>query len=163
VNLGPLISAQRRDRVEALVQSAIDEGAEVVCGAKRPDGFVKGFYDEPTVLVGTNEMRIAQKEIFDPVMTVIPYSGVDRDTVRIANDSVYVVVAASTSRAFNVAPPGARWAHERTGRRLLPAPQSKSGIGQTGAFGGFKESGVGREGGRHGFETFTELNSISRS
>jgi acyl-CoA reductase-like NAD-dependent aldehyde dehydrogenase len=72
VNLGPLISAQRRDRVEVLVQSAIEEGAEVVCGAKRPDGFVKGFYYEPTVLVGTNEMRIAPKEIFGPVMTVIP-------------------------------------------------------------------------------------------
>ena len=82
MNLGPLISAQRRDRVEVLVQSAIDEDAGVVCGAKRPDGFVKGFYYEPTVLVGTNEMRIAPKEIFGPVMTVIPYSGEDRDAVR---------------------------------------------------------------------------------
>jgi acyl-CoA reductase-like NAD-dependent aldehyde dehydrogenase len=139
------------------VQSAIDEGAEVICGAKRPDGFVKGFYYEPTVLVGTNEMRIAQKEIFGPVMTVILYSGEDCDAVRIANDSVYGlgggVAAASTSRAFNVARQ-VRAGHmnaQGVGNSPLPSPgplptaraqgwgQSKSGIGQTGAFGSSKQ------------------------
>ncbi len=180
VNLGPLISAQQRDRVEALVQSGIDEGAEVVCGAKRPDGFDKGFYYEPTVLIGTNDMRIAQEEIFGPVMTVIPYSGEDRDAVRIANDSIYGlgggVVAASTSRAFNIARQvragymnaqgvgNARLTDLGPGNGQGPGwGQSMSGIGQTGAFGGFRQSGIGREWGHHGFETFTELKSISWS
>src|SRR5205823_2524134 len=105
--LGPLIREQQRQRVEGLVQSGVDEGAEVVCGAKRPDGFDKGFFYEPTVMVGTNDMRIAQEEIFGPVLTVIPYSGNDADAVRLANDSLYGlgggVVAANTARAFNVA------------------------------------------------------------
>ena len=76
-------------------------------GGKRPDGFDKGFFYEPTVFVGTNDMRIAQEEIFGPVLTVIPYSGTDDDAVRLANDSIYGlgggVVAATTARAFNVA------------------------------------------------------------
>jgi aldehyde dehydrogenase (NAD+) len=180
VTLGPLISAQQRDRVEGLVQSGIDEGAEVVCGAKRPAGLDKGFYYEPTVLIGTNDMRIAQEEIFGPVMTVIPYSGEDRDAIRIANDSVYGlgggVVAASTSRAFNIARQvRAGWMNAQgvggapltdlgPGNGQGPGwGTSMSGIGQTGAFGGFKQSGVGREWGHHGFETFTELKSISWS
>jgi acyl-CoA reductase-like NAD-dependent aldehyde dehydrogenase len=105
--LGPLIREQQRLRVEDLVQSGIDEGAEIVCGAGRPEGFDRGFFYEPTVLIGTNNMRIAQEEIFGPVLTVIPYSGEDNDAVRIANDSVYGlgggVVSASTARAMNVA------------------------------------------------------------
>ncbi|MFI5045742.1 MAG: aldehyde dehydrogenase family protein [Acidimicrobiia bacterium] len=178
VTLGPLISAQQRDRVEALVQSGIDEGAEVVVGAKRPDGFDKGYFYEPTVLIGTNDMRIAQEEIFGPVMTVIPYSGNDQDAVRIANDSIYGlaggVVSASTSRAFNVGRQIRAGSVNTSGVGGAPLTDlgpgggqgpgwgtSMSGIGQSGAFGGYKQSGVGREWGNHGFETFTELKSIT--
>jgi len=176
--LGPLIREQQRLRVEGLVQSGIDEGAEVLCGAKRPEGFTKGFFYEPTVLIGTNDMRISQEEIFGPVLTVIPYSGTDRDAVRLANDSVYGlgggVIAASTSRAFNVARQIRAGSMSAQGVGSTPLAdlgpgngqgpgwgQSMAGIGQRGAFGGYKQSGVGREWGHHGFEAFTEVKQLS--
>jgi acyl-CoA reductase-like NAD-dependent aldehyde dehydrogenase len=178
--LGPLIREQQRERVTRLVQSGIDEGAEVLCGAKRPDGFEKGFFYEPTVMIGTNDMRIAQEEIFGPVLTVIPYSGNDSDAVKIANDSAYGlgggVVSASTARAFNVARQiraGSMSAQGTGGGALTDlgpgAGQGPgwglgmTGIGQRGAFGGFKNSGIGREWGHLGFESFTEVKSISWS
>jgi acyl-CoA reductase-like NAD-dependent aldehyde dehydrogenase len=162
------------------VQSGIDEGAEVLCGAKRPDGFTKGFFYEPTVLIGTNDMRIAQEEIFGPVLTVVPYSGNDRDAVRIANDSVYGlgggVVAASTSRAFNVARQIRAGSMSAQGVGGTPIAdlgpgggqgpgwgESMAGIGQKGAFGGYKQSGIGREWGHLGLEAFTEIKSLSWS
>ena len=148
------------------------------CGGKRPDGFDKGFFYEPTVFVGSNDMRIAQEEIFGPVLTVIPYSGKDDDAVRIANDSIYGlgggVVAASGPRAFNVARQIRAGADDGSGRRRpKPSPTSvraaararagatsPAGIGQTGAFGGYKQSGLGREWGRHGLEDFTEIKNL---
>ena len=176
--IGPLISEQQRARVEEYVASGIDEGATLVCGGKRPEGFDKGFFYEPTAFIGTNDMRIAREEIFGPVLTIIPYSGTDDDAVRIANDSIYGldggVVAANTSRAFNVA------RRIRTGRILAEGVGSLGsvdaspgggqgpgwgepipGLGQGGAFGGFKQSGIGREWGRHGMEDFTEVKSIT--
>ena len=178
--LGPLIREQQRQRVEGLVQSGIDEGAEVLCGAKRPEGFDRGFFYEPTVMIGTNDMRIAQEEIFGPVLTVIPYSGNDRDAVRLANDSVYGlgggVVAANTARAFNVARQiraGHMSAQGVGGGALVDLGpgggqgpgwgEAMAGIGQKGAFGGFKQSGIGREWGHHGLEAFTEIKSITWS
>ena len=176
--LGPLIREQQRARVESLVASGIEEGAEVVCGAKRPEGLDKGFFYEPTVLIGTNDMRIAQEEIFGPVMTVIPYSGKDADAVRLANDSVYGlgggVTAANTARAFNVARQIRAGSMSAQGVGNAPLTdlgpghgqgpgwgQDPAGIGQRGAFGGYKHSGVGREWGHHGFEIFTEIKQIS--
>jgi acyl-CoA reductase-like NAD-dependent aldehyde dehydrogenase len=176
--LGPLIREQQRARVEGYVQSGIEQGAELVTGGKRPDGFDKGFYYEPTVFVGTNDMRISQEEIFGPVLTVIPYSGTDDDAVRIANDSIYGlgggVVAHGTARAFNVARQiraGAMSAQGVGGEAVADLGPgggqgpgwgtSPAGIGQTGAFGGYKQSGLGREWGHHGIEDFTELKSLS--
>ena len=105
--LGPLIREQQRQRVEGYVASAHEQGGELLTGGKRPEGFDKGFFYEPTVFVGNNGMRIAQEEIFGPVFTVMPYSGKDDDAVRLANDSIYGlgggVESASTARAFNVA------------------------------------------------------------
>ncbi|HEY3942212.1 MAG TPA: aldehyde dehydrogenase family protein [Acidimicrobiales bacterium] len=178
--LGPLIREQQRRRVEELVQSGIDEGAEVLCGAQRPAGLDKGFFYEPTAMIGTNDMRIAQEEIFGPVLTVIPYSGNDRDAVRLANDSAYGlgggVVAAETSRAFNVARQIRAGSVSAQGvghvglGDLGPGSgqgpgwgESPAGIGQKGAFGGFKQSGIGREWGTVGFESFTEVKSLSWS
>jgi aldehyde dehydrogenase (NAD+) len=177
--LGPLIREQQRERVEGYVRSGIEQGAELLTGGKRPEGLDKGFFFEPTVFIGTNDMRIAQEEIFGPVLTVIPYSGTDADAVRIANDSVYGlgggVVSMSSSRAFNVARQIRAGAMSSQGLSAQGADPGKgagqgpgwgsslSGIGQSGAFGGFKQSGVGREWGRHGVDEFTEIKSISWS
>jgi acyl-CoA reductase-like NAD-dependent aldehyde dehydrogenase len=178
--LGPLIREQQRSRVEGYVQSGVEQGAELVTGGKRPDGFDKGFFYEPTVFVGTNDLRIAQEEIFGPVLTVIPYSGNDDDAVRIANDSIYGlgggVVSANTARAFNVARrvrAGTVTAQGVGGGAVTDMGpgggqgpgwgSSMAGIGQAGAFGGYKQSGLGREWGKVGIEEFTEIKSLSWS
>jgi acyl-CoA reductase-like NAD-dependent aldehyde dehydrogenase len=176
--LGPLIREQQRQRVEGYVASAHEQGGELLTGGKRPDGIDKGFFYEPTVFIGNNGMRIAQEEIFGPVFTVVPYSGKDDDAVRLANDSIYGlgggVESASTARAFNVA------RRIRAGTVIVqgvdrtevtaPSPgdgqgpgwgYTMAGIGQNGAFGGFKQSGIGREWGHHGLEEFTEIKSIT--
>ena len=131
------------------------------------------------MFIGTNDMRIAQEEIFGPVLTVIPYSGEDDDAVRIANDSIYGlgggVVAASTARAFNVARRIRAGSVTAQGVGAEPVPASPgggqgpgwgtqpTGIGQSGAFGGYKQSGLGREWGRHGLEDFTEIKHLTWS
>jgi acyl-CoA reductase-like NAD-dependent aldehyde dehydrogenase len=174
--LGPLIREQQRERVEGYVQSAHEEGAELLCGGRRPEGLDKGFFYEPTVFVGTNDMRIAQEEIFGPVLTVVPYSGKDDDAIRLANDSIYGlgagVISASSARAFNAARQ-IRAGHITT--QGLDAPKATpsagggqgpgwgedmKGIGQAGAFGGFKQSGIGREGGKEGLLPFLETKTV---
>jgi aldehyde dehydrogenase (NAD+) len=175
--LGPLIRGQQRDRVEGFTESAKEEGAEIVTGGKRPEGFDKGFFYEPTVFIGTNDMRIAREEIFGPCLTVIPYSGDDKEAVRIANDSIYGlgggVVSGSTAHAFNIArqiragsmsAQGVPTAMTDTGPGNGQGPgwgTSMSGIGQSGAFGGYKQSGIGREWGKLGIEEFCEIKSLS--
>jgi len=176
--LGPLIREQQRVRVEGYVQSGLDDGAELLCGGRRPEGFAKGFFYEPTVFVSENSARIAQEEIFGPVLTVVPYAGGDDTAVRLANDSIYGlgggVVSASTARAFNVGRrirAGMVMVQGVGGEPLTSAGPgegqgpgwgtSPKGIGQAGAFGGFKQSGLGREWGRHGLEDFTEVKQIS--
>jgi acyl-CoA reductase-like NAD-dependent aldehyde dehydrogenase len=179
--LGPLIRERQRERVEGYVKSGLEEGAELLVGGGRPKGMDRGFFFEPTVFVkARNDMRIAQEEIFGPVLTVIPYSGDDEEAVRIANDSIYGlgggVIAGNTARAFNVA------RRVRAGSMSAQGVDSPAltalgpgggqgpgwgfqpgGIGTHGAFGGFKQSGVGREWGHHGLEEFTEIKSISWS
>jgi acyl-CoA reductase-like NAD-dependent aldehyde dehydrogenase len=175
--LGPLIREQQRERVEGYVRSGIEEGAELVAGGSRPAGFDKGFFYEPTVFVSTNGTRIAQEEIFGPVLTVVPYSGDDDEAVRLANDSIYglggAVVSTSTARAFNVAR-RIRAGHvtvQTVGAEPLASTgpgggqgpgwgTAMKGIGQAGAFGGYKQSGLGREWGRHGLEDFTEVKNV---
>jgi acyl-CoA reductase-like NAD-dependent aldehyde dehydrogenase len=178
--LGPLIREQQRQRVEGYIQSGLEQGAELVTGGKRPAHMDKGFFIEPTAFIGTNDMRIAQEEIFGPVFTVIPYSGRDDDAVRIANDSIYGlgggVIAANTARAFNVARQIRAGSMSAQGVGTPPLAElgkgggqgpgwgtTPAGIGQAGAFGGFKQSGIGREWGRHGLEDFTEVKSLSWS
>ncbi len=178
--LGPLIREQQRQRVHGYVESGLAEGAELITGGRKPEHLQKGFFYEPTVLVGHNAMRVAQEEIFGPVLTVIPYSGKDDDAARIANDSIYGlgggVLAANTARAFNVARRIRAGSMTATGVGQPPAGdvgpgggqgpgwgQPMAGIGQAGAFGGFKQSGIGREWGRHGLEDFTEIKSIGWS
>jgi aldehyde dehydrogenase (NAD+) len=178
--LGPLIREQQRTRVEGYTQSAIEEGAEILIGGRRPDGLRKGFYYEPTVYIGTNDMRVAREEIFGPCLTVIPYSGDDAEAVRIANDSPYglagMVMSANSSRAFNVARQIRAGAVSATGvstaASISTGPgagqgpgwgTSPAGPGQQGAFGGYKQSGIGREWGKLGIEEFCEIKSLSWS
>ena len=175
--LGPLIREQQRERVEGYVASGVEQGAELLTGGKRPEGFEKGFFYEPTVFIGTNDMRIAQEEIFGPVFTVVPYSGKDEDAVRLANDSIYGlgggVESDSTARAFNVArriragTVLAQGVGASSGADVGPGGgqgpgwgETMAGIGQSGAFGGFKQSGIGREWGTHGLDEFTEIKTI---
>jgi aldehyde dehydrogenase (NAD+) len=178
--LGPLIRERQRDRVEGFTESARQQGAEILTGGRRPEGIAKGFFYEPTVYIGTNDMRIAQEEIFGPCLTVIPYSGDDADAVRIANDSIYGlgggVASGSTSHAFNIARQiraGSMSAQGvGTGEPVNAGPgngqgpgwgTTMAGIGQEGAFGGYKQSGIGREWGRLGIEEFCEVKSLSWS
>jgi len=175
VTLGPLIRGQQRDRVEELVQSALDEGAELLVGGKRPEHLKRGFFYEPTVLMNVdNRMRIAQDEVFGPVLAVITYDGSDEEAIRLANDSIYglagSVIAKETTRAYNVARQirtGAIFAMSEKSAQLVDGGRGDGqgpgwgayppAIGAGGAFGGFKQSGVGREWGARGIEQYTEL------
>ena len=176
--LGPLIRDQQRERVEAYVASAHEEGARLICGGRRPAELDRGFFFEPTVFVGGNDLRIAQEEIFGPVLTVIPYEGGDDVAVRLANDTIYGlgggVVAARTDRAFDAARRiraglvTARGVHTQPRESAGPGAgqgpgwgMTPQGIGQSGAFGGYKQSGLGREWGHHGIAEFTEVKSLS--
>ena len=178
--IGPLIREQQRLRVESYVQSGIEEGAELVFGGKRPESPAKGYFYEPTLFINVrNDMRIAQEEIFGPVLTVITYK-TEEEAIAIANDSIYGlgggVVAANTARGFNVA------RQIRAGNVMVQtvgqpvsnferiggagpgwSAEEPVGVGITGVFGGFKQSGVGREWGHHGIEEFTELKTIAWS
>jgi acyl-CoA reductase-like NAD-dependent aldehyde dehydrogenase len=151
--LGPVISAAHRDRVEGLVRSATEEGATVAAGGARTD-LGTGFYVAPTLVVdATNAMTIAREEVFGPVITVIGFD-TDDEAVAIANDSDYglydYVFSADTGRAMDVAQ------RMRTGNVGINTLQRN----HEAAFGGFKYSGVGRDGGSWGLHAYSEMQSI---
>jgi acyl-CoA reductase-like NAD-dependent aldehyde dehydrogenase len=151
--VGPVITGAHRDRVESYVKAGRDEGAEVIVGGERPD-FDKGFYVSPTLLAGcANGMRVVQEEIFGPVLVVVPFDD-DDEGVAIANDSEFglydYVYSGDTNRAFEVAKRlQAGHVGINTAQRHHEAP-----------FGGWKMSGVGRDGGDFGLHAYTELTSI---
>jgi aldehyde dehydrogenase (NAD+) len=153
--MGPLISARQRERVLDYIRIGKEEGARLVTGGGVPEG-VKGFYVQPTVFADVhNKMRIAQEEIFGPVLVVIPYDS-DEDAIRIANDSVFGlsggVASASNERGLAVA------------RRIRTGTYSVNGANYFAAdtpFGGYKQSGIGREMGREGFEEYLETKSVA--
>ena len=140
VQMGPLISGAQLDRVEAHVSAALDGGATLAAGGQRPPGLDKGFYFEPTILTGvTPDSVIAQEEVFGPVLAVLRYRD-DDDAVAIANNSQYGLSGAvwgnDVDRAVNVA------------RRVRTGQIAVNGcIPGDAPFGGFKQSGLGREGG----------------
>lgn len=153
---GPLISARQRDRVEDYLAIAADEGGKIVCGGGRPAGFAKGFYIEPTLIAGlTNDARVAREEIFGPVLVILPHDG-DDDAVRIANDSPYglsgAVHGTNPDRARSVA------ARIRTGTLSVNGAVWYSADVP---FGGYKQSGIGREMGVAGFEEYLETKVIA--
>jgi betaine-aldehyde dehydrogenase len=156
--VGPVVAERQRSRIEGFLDSGREEGATVALGGGRPSGsaFSKGWYVEPTVFSDVdNKMRIAQEEIFGPVLVVIPYDG-DDNAVDIANDSSYglcgSVWTADNDRGLGVA------RQVRTGTYMLNAPVP---IDFSTPFGGFKESGVGREFGPEGLQSFLEMKSIA--
>jgi betaine-aldehyde dehydrogenase len=156
--VGPVVAERQRARIEGYLDSGREEGATVAIGGGRPSGaaFAKGWYVEPTVFSQVdNKMKIAQEEIFGPVLVVIPYDS-DEQAVDIANDSNYglcgSVWTADNERGLGVA------RQVRTGTYMLNAPVP---IDFTTPFGGFKESGLGREFGPEGLDTFLEKKSIA--
>jgi aldehyde dehydrogenase (NAD+) len=155
--IGPLVAERQQERVDKYIALGQEEGARVVVGGNgRPDGIEKGWYVQPTVFADVeNSMRIAQEEIFGPVLAVIPYDDVD-DAVRIANDS-----------EFGLA--GSVWtADEEQGMDVARRVRTGTyGVNQytmdfVAPFGGFKASGIGREFGREGMEHYLELKSIAK-
>jgi aldehyde dehydrogenase (NAD+) len=145
------------DKVQGLIQRGVDEGATVVAGGTgRPAGLDKGYYVKPTVFANvTNGMTIAREEIFGPVLTVIPHDG-DDDAVRIANDSPYglsaTVFGTDPDRAAKVA------ARVRAGTINVNGGVWYSADAP---FGGYKQSGNGREMGLAGFEEYLETKTIA--
>ena len=155
VQLGPLVSEVQRDRVRSYIDKGVAEGARLVTGGSAaPDDLPTGYYVRPTVFADVdNSMTIAQEEIFGPVLTIIPYEDED-DAVRIANDTIYGLSGAVWS--------GDPKRAERVARRLRTGTVrvNQGGRGR-GPFGGFKQSGLGRESGVYGLEEFVELQNIS--
>ena len=152
--MGPLVSERQRDRVEGYIAKAKAEGAALVAGGGRPNHLERGFYVEPTVFANVqNSSTIAQEEIFGPVLSVIPADDED-DAVTIANDTIYGLNASvftdDPDRAREVA------ARLRCGTVGHNAFRSDFGI----AFGGFKQSGIGREGGTEGLLPFLETKTV---
>ena len=153
--LGPLATGQHRERVRAAIAGGVDEGATlVVGGVDQPAGVERGWFVSPTVFAGVdNRMAVARDEVFGPVLALLPYDGED-DAVRQANDTIYGLAAGVFSgdreRALGVA------------RRLRAGMVDVNGGGFNlmAPFGGYKQSGYGRELGRHGLEAFLETKSL---
>jgi aldehyde dehydrogenase (NAD+) len=153
--LGPLASAAQLERVRGYIQKGIEEGARLLTGGPdRPEGLEKGYFVRPTVFSDVrNDMTIAQEEIFGPVLSIIPYDDED-EAVRIANDTIYGLSGAVWS--------GDPERAERVARRIRTGQIMVNGgaFNPHAPFGGFKQSGLGREAGRWGLEEFLEVKAL---
>jgi aldehyde dehydrogenase (NAD+) len=154
-NIGPVASAEQFAKVQRLIKRGIEEGAELVVGGiGRPEGIRKGYFVKPTVFASVeNEMTIAREEIFGPVLSIIPYEDED-DAVNITNDTCYglsgYVTSGKIERARSVAK------RIRSGNVHVNGAQSDFSA----CFGGYKQSGNGREWGEAGLHEFLELKAI---
>lgn len=153
--LGPLVSATQRERVIGYIKKGIEEGATLVCGgAEMPEGLTKGYFVRPTVFANVNnKMTIAQEEIFGPVLSIIPYDD-DDDAVKIANDTIYGLAGGVWSGDAERA--------KRVARRLRTGQVEINGgrFNPMAPFGGYKQSGNGRELGKYGLEEFLEVKAM---
>jgi aldehyde dehydrogenase (NAD+) len=154
-NMGPVVSKVQWDKIQGLIQQGIDEGAKLVCGGTGlPDGVETGHYVRPTVFSeANNDMVISREEIFGPVLTMIPYDS-EEEAIRIANDTPYGLAGYVQSGDMDHA-------------RLVAAKIRAGNIHINGAsggadipFGGYKQSGNGREWGSHGFTDYLEIKAI---
>ena len=156
--LGPLVSAAQLQRVRDYINKGIDEGARIICGGVTPpEGLEQGYYVTPTIFSDVrNDMTIAQEEIFGPVLSIIPYD-TEEEAIAIANDSNYGLAggvwAATDEKAFEVA------RKIRTGQVEI----NGGAFNVVAPFGGYKQSGIGRELGKYGFEEFLEVKAVQHS
>src|SRR4029079_15313627 len=152
--MGPLAAQRQRTRVEGYIAKGIEEGATLAAGGHRPKDLDRGWFIEPTVFGNVdNASTIAQEEIFGPVLSVIPAAD-EQDAVRIANDTIYGL----NSAVFTPDPDRARAVacKLRAGTVGMNSFRTDFGI----AFGGFKQSGIGREGGAEGLAHFLETKTV---
>jgi acyl-CoA reductase-like NAD-dependent aldehyde dehydrogenase len=152
--MGPLSMARQLDRVQGYIAAGRAEGARILCGGGRPKGMAKGYYVEPTVFTDVRpDMRIFQEEIFGPVVSVISYTDED-DAIRKANDSTYglsgAVFTSNPDRGYAIA------------RRMRTGSVTVNGmiVDPKHPFGGYKQSGIGREGGPEGLDNYLETKTI---
>jgi aldehyde dehydrogenase (NAD+) len=153
--MGPVVSEAQYNKIQGLIQKGIEEGATLVTGGPgRPEGMNRGYYVRPTVFANvTNDMTIAREEIFGPVLCILPYD-TEEDAIRMANDTVYglsgYVQSGDIEHARKVA------AQLRTGNVHI----NGAGVDLNAPFGGYKQSGTGREWGEFGFEEFLEVKAV---
>jgi acyl-CoA reductase-like NAD-dependent aldehyde dehydrogenase len=152
--MGPLAMKRQLERVEGYIAKGKEQGAKLVAGGGRPKHLPRGYYFEPTLFAAVdNHSTIAQEEIFGPVISMIPSDSED-EAVRIANDSIYglngAVFTKDSDRAY------------RIGRRIRTGSLGQNGLKLDFAlpYGGFKQSGIGREGGPENFHAYTETKTI---
>ncbi|MET0474354.1 MAG: aldehyde dehydrogenase family protein, partial [Mycobacterium sp.] len=152
--IGPLISEKQRERVEGYIKKGVEEGARIVTGGGRPEGLDGGWFVQPTVFADVdNSMTIAQEEIFGPVLAVIPFDD-EEDAIRIANDSAYGLAGSVYTADFPKALEIAK--RIRTGTYAVNMYAFDPGA----PFGGYKNSGIGRENGWEGIESYCESKSV---
>ena len=155
-HLGPVVSAAHYDKIQRLIQIGIDEGAEVAIGGTgKPTGFERGYYVKPTVFSGvTNQMEIAREEVFGPVLVMIPFAD-EAEAIEIANDTPYGLAAYVQSLDLDRA--------RRVARQLRAGGVYLNGHGQDygSPFGGYKQSGNGREWGAWGLHDFLEIKVVN--
>ncbi len=152
--IGPVVSAVQFEKIQKLIETGIEEGAELVAGGPgRPDGLDRGYFVKPTVFANvSNDMTIAKEEIFGPVLSILPYTG-DDEAVSIANDTEY-----GLSGYVSGAPAHARAIADRLRTGMVHLNGAAGDFNAP--FGGYKKSGNGREWGIEGFEEFLETKSI---
>jgi acyl-CoA reductase-like NAD-dependent aldehyde dehydrogenase len=151
--LGPLVSAAQRDRVIGFIEQGIHEGAEVVAGGPQKPAFDKGYFVQPTILRVKASDTLAKEEIFGPVLVIITYKD-EAEAIRIANDSIYGLGGGVWSKDEAHAVAVAR--RIRTGQVDINGAPFNSNA----PFGGYKQSGNGRENGKFGFEEFLEFKAM---
>lgn len=153
--IGPVVSELQFNKIQALIEKGIEEGAELIAGGPgRPEGLNAGYYVKPTVFANVNnDMTIAREEIFGPVLSILPFES-EEDAIAIANDTDYGLSGYVSSGDIEHA--------RRVARRLRTGNVHLNGAGPdfSAPFGGYKQSGNGREWGLHGFEEFLETKAI---
>jgi aldehyde dehydrogenase (NAD+) len=155
-HIGPVVSKIQYDKIQKLIQSGIDEGATLVAGGlNRPEGLEKGYFVRPTVFADVNNnMKIAQEEIFGPVLSILPFE-TEEEAIAITNNTSYGLTNYVQTQDKEKA--------KRVAKQLRSGGVEINGNGVSSGtpFGGFKESGNGREGGTWGLEEYLEVKSIS--